>query len=313
MRKPPPVSQFLHYPATAATALLAIAVTFAWWAGLNDEPLIENAQLRRGELWRLCTSALPHLSIYHLAFNVYWLWVFGTLIEENFGHLKTAALFLLLAAGSGAADFAVSQGGVGLSGAGYGLFAMVWVLSRRDARFAGAVDNQTVILFIAWFFLCIATTIGGVMAVANVAHGAGAALGALMGAAVVAQSPASRRSAQVGLVVLVIGSIAAAVFGRPYVNFSARAGQDEAFAGYQALHDGRNEEALRWYGDAVRMAPRDAASWYNLGIARPRAGDNGGAEAAYQRAASLDPSDHTYREAAAQMQAWIEQEKLRTN
>jgi hypothetical protein len=33
-------------------------------------------------------SALPHLDVFHILFNVYRLWAFGTLIEEVRGHYE---------------------------------------------------------------------------------------------------------------------------------------------------------------------------------------------------------------------------------
>ena len=133
--------------------------------------------IRRGELWRLVTCMFPHGGVLHLLFNVYWLWVFGTLIEEVYGHAKTLALIILFAFGSGPLEFAFTVGGIGLSGVVYGLFGLLWVVSRHDDRFHEAVDERTIQLFIIWFFVCIATTWFGIFPVANVAHGAGLVLG----------------------------------------------------------------------------------------------------------------------------------------
>ena len=83
-------------------------------------------------------------------------------------------IVLLFAAGSSAADYAVSFGGIGLSGVIYGLFGLLWVLSRYNPD-RGAVDPNTDVVFTAWFFLCIVLTYTGSMNVANVAHGAGTA------------------------------------------------------------------------------------------------------------------------------------------
>jgi len=79
------------YPVISGTALLAIGVTIAWWTGTSISPLLDSAEIRRGQIWRLATSAFPHINFLHLAFNVYWLWVFGTAVERAFGHLRPAA------------------------------------------------------------------------------------------------------------------------------------------------------------------------------------------------------------------------------
>ena len=53
---------------------------------------------------------------------------------------RLLGLILLFAAGSAAAEYAFSQGGLGLSGVTFGLFGMLWMLARNDRRFADGVD-----------------------------------------------------------------------------------------------------------------------------------------------------------------------------
>jgi membrane associated rhomboid family serine protease len=119
MRPAPKWTEFARYPVIGGIALLAIAVTIAWWSKVNVSPLFETAMIRRGELWRLITGTLPHANILHLLFNIYWLWVFGTVVEQVYGHFRTAALVVFLALGSGSLEFAFALGGVGLSGVVY--------------------------------------------------------------------------------------------------------------------------------------------------------------------------------------------------
>ena len=179
MAEVPKWSDFPHYPVTAGSIVLALGVTLAWWAKVDISPLVADAHIRRGELWRLITDIFPHLDFLHLAFNLYWTWTFGSLLEQVFGHFRTAALFLLFAVGSSALEFGLLSGGVGLSGVGYGLFGMIWMLSRRDDRFRNAIDQRTVTVFLVWFGFCIITTVTHILPVANVAHGTGLALGVL--------------------------------------------------------------------------------------------------------------------------------------
>src|ERR1700722_13651110 len=178
MRRAPPWTDFKKYPVVSATIVMAVVVTLACWSGKVDvKTLSETVEIRRGELWRLLTSALPHGDILHLAFNVYWTWAFGTLVEESFGSAKTLGIFVFLAVVADGAEYAFLSGGIGLSGIGYGLFGMLWVLSRRDRRFAGIIDQKTVGLFVAWFFVCIFLTTSG-YPIGNIAHSAGAIAGA---------------------------------------------------------------------------------------------------------------------------------------
>src|SRR5437764_13609180 len=102
MRPPPPPSAFLNYPLTVGVGFLAVAATVAWHAGWDVSPAVMNFLAWDGEPWRLLTSALPHVNALHLLFNLYWLWAFGTAVEESFGQLRAAAILFFFAAGSAA-------------------------------------------------------------------------------------------------------------------------------------------------------------------------------------------------------------------
>jgi Flp pilus assembly protein TadD len=86
----------------------------------------------------------------------------------------------------------------------------------------------------------------------------------------------------------------------PGVNLSGKVGYEEAKWGYDALQDGRNEDAIRWLKDAVKLQPKSATNWFNLGIAYQRAAELPPAIAAYGRAHELDPQNPKYTEAAQQ-------------
>ncbi len=297
MRRSPPWTDFFKYPVVGGTIALAVGVTLAWWSGkVEIRALFETVDIRRGQVWRLLTSVLPHANVLHLLFNVWWIWIFGTLVEETFGHAKTFGIFVLLALASNGAEYALLDGGVGLSGVGYGLFGLIWVLSGRDRRFDGVIDQRTIELFVIWFFACIAFTVAG-YPIANIAHGVGAVAGALLGLAISA-APARRFLASAGLSILVIGVLVGSTFARPWINFSKNAGYEEGQLGYDALIAERNEEAIRWYRDATRMQPGIAVDWYDLGIAYDRMQRHSEAMTAFKRARDLEPSNEDYRAAA---------------
>jgi GlpG protein len=301
MRQPPPPAQVLRFPIVGGLALLAIGVTLAWWSGRVDiSPLREGPEIRQGQVWRLVTPVLPHVNVMHLAFNVYWLWVFGTLVEEVFGHARTLAIILVLALGSCAAEYAVMEGGVGLSGVGYGLFGMLWVLSRRDARFEGAIDSTTTAFLIGWFFLCIVTTVTGVMPVANVAHGVGAALGALLGLGISSRDRARRALCGGAVALALAAGVAGAVFFRRWVNLTKDRGQEWARVGFTDLQTDREEDAVKHLRLAVSIDPQLAWAWYNLGVACDRQGHYDEAARAFDRAAQINPGDPDYRKAASE-------------
>ena len=287
MRSPPPLTEYIAFPVTSGIALLAIAVTaFDKLGHRSIEPLVMSSAAFQREPWRLFTSALPHGDLLHIAFNVYWLWVFGTLIEEVLGGIRMLGLVVLLACGSAAAEYALFSGGIGLSGVGYGLFGMLWVLSRKDKRFREGVDDRTVQLFVLWFFLCIGATITKVYMVANVAHGVGALLGILTGAAIAFQG--SKRAlfgiatASVTALSMACGSVL-----RPYVNISSSGGIDSAIMGYEALQEGRNQDALQHYKRAIEINDKQASYWFNRGIAHERLNQMDEAFKSFEKAEAL--------------------------
>jgi membrane associated rhomboid family serine protease len=288
-------TEFSRYPVISGIAILAIGVTIAWWSKANISPFFPTAMIRRGEIWRLLTCIFPHGDILHLAFNVYWLWTFGGVIERAYGHFRTALLIFLLAVGSSALEFAFARGGIGLSGVGYGLFGFLWVLSRHDDRFRGAIDQQTMVLFVGWFFFCVATTVMNVMPVGNIAHAGGMLIGSLTGFSV---TLSARRRLVIAMIIFVSGfSLWAATFGRPTVNVSEHGGYEEGKWGYEALVAGHDREAAKWLGDAVKYQPNVAAYWYDLGIAYQRSGNKTAAQAAYRKAYTLDPKTPEYLQA----------------
>ncbi len=308
MRRPPAWTEFRHYPVITTTLALATSVSAIWWCGKDISPLLENAALRHGQLWRLLTSTLAHVNILHLAFNLYWLWVFGTLIENVYGRPKTLGILLLLAAGSSAAEYALLHRGVGLSGVVYGLFGLLWAVQSDDPRFAGAINAKTSNLFVGWFFLCIFTTITNIMPVGNVAHGAGAVLGALLGTAIVAR-PLGRKLAGFSLTVLIAASLIGATIARRYVNLS-RSGYEQGLAGYEALKANRYDEAVQELLQAIRLNPKEITYWQNLGIAFSHLGKHAQALEAYQTALRESPYDREIQAGCAYEKVWMGYEAL---
>jgi len=292
----PKWTDFPKYPVIAGVSALAIAATVAWWAKVDVNVLFETADIRRGQLWRLFTSIFLHLDVLHLLFNIWWLWIFGTQVERVFGHAKTALLVILFAVESGSLDFAFSRGGVGLSGVGYGFFGLLWVLSKKDERFRGALDARTVNLFVGWFFLCIFTTVTGIYPVGNVAHGAGALLGILLGYGIAVRR--QRLATNIAAGMLCTLGILGSTIARPYVNLSRAEGYQEARWGYDALLANEDREAVRWLRDASLYQPKAPEVWFDLGIAYQRLGDLTAAKKAYGKAHDLAPKETKYSDAA---------------
>ena len=292
------VKLFNRFPVTGVTCLLAVVASLAWWSGGDIAPLTVNYQVWSGQFWRPLTTTFPHVNMVHLAFNLYWTWRFGSRIEQVYGPFRTAGLYALLAVGSSLAEYDFGGQGVGLSGVGYGLFGFLWVLSRCDQRFAGTVDNQTVVLFIGWFFLCVVLTVKEVMPIGNIAHAAGGLLGMLTGWVVSGRN--SRNPwlcGAVGVTILAL-LVAGGTVARPFVNFTEFAGYEYGQRGYTALKDGHYENAAKY----LRLAlDRHAVSgnWYNLGIAYQELERWDEAAAAYRAACALARDDKSKQQTLA--------------
>lgn len=96
-----------------------------------------------GEWWRLLTGAFLHaapgggLSITHIVFNMWALYVIGPELERRLGSLRFLALYLLSALGGSVAIYLFGLAAVGASGAIYGMFGALFVVARKqgyDAR-----------------------------------------------------------------------------------------------------------------------------------------------------------------------------------
>lgn len=301
MLQPPSLKHIPQYPVTTFVAGLALAVTGMWWSGQNIDGMVMNGQVwANWELWRALTCTLPHVNFFHVAFNLYWLWVFGTLVERVYGHLKCEGIYLLLAFGSSLAEFTFLSGGVGLSGVGYGLWGMLWVLEKRDPRFADAVDYQTLRLFIFWFFLCIVLTLANVMPVGNIAHGAGAIMGALLGLAATSRGALKWKSIA-GLFAVVILSLAGSTVFWPWINLSPYAEPQVEQAGLDALNHNNAPRAVQLLEICTRMRQAPARAWYDLGIAYHHLRKYDDALAAYEHAAQMPDATVEMQEAAENM------------
>lgn len=275
-------------PVVAAVIGAAVAVFVADLAGRDTSRLVLDVRAFHGEPWRVLTTVLPHADVLHLGFNLLWLARLGTALERGGGSLAAAGVVLLGAVIPGVAQYALAGSGIGLSGVVYAVAALLWVL-RRDARFAGAMTHRDAVLLVAWFFFCIATTWTGVWAVANVAHGAGALVG-LAVATMVRWRGVRRAIAGLAMAALGAASLAGATRLRPLVNLDREVGSDASHLGWVALDQERNAEAMMWLTEATRVAPRCAACWSNLGVARHRAADLEGAVEAFRRSHAIDPT-----------------------
>jgi membrane associated rhomboid family serine protease len=298
MLRPPSLKFAPFYPVTSGLAAAAIAVTTLWWLGYDMRGLVMDIHVWNGEeLWRALTATLMHSTVLHLAFNLYWFWVFGTLVERVYGPLRCAAIYLLLAFGSMLADFAVFEGGVGLSGVVYGLWGMLMMLQRHDPRFADAVDRRTSEIFAVWFVLCIVLTVTHILRVANIAHGVGAFMGILLGLAM-AGNRAVRWKAGMSVAALMILILLGSTLFWPRVNLSKFADEEIAQAAATALKADDYTHGIKLLEIAAQRKNAPARVWFLLGGAYQQVGDFQKATAAFTHVIEMPGADEQMIDAA---------------
>ena len=105
--------------ATITLVIAALVISVRRFQGFELDVLLLAYEAWPREPWRLFTSCLLHGGWLHLAFNLYWILRFGSILEPVFGALTRAILFLFLGTSSMAAEWAFARGGIGLSGIAY--------------------------------------------------------------------------------------------------------------------------------------------------------------------------------------------------
>ena len=149
------------------------------WLMLSNSGMNLN-ELWHGQLWRLWTPMLLHASPMHLLFNMYWVYVLGSAIEIRKGTRVLAGLVLATQLAATFGQLLLGQPNfVGISGAVYGLLGYVWMKSRYDPAAGLFLDSTTIVLMVAWLFLC--PWMVGDVAIANGGHFGGFAAGIALG------------------------------------------------------------------------------------------------------------------------------------
>ncbi|MEO8814344.1 MAG: rhomboid family intramembrane serine protease [Mycobacterium sp.] len=113
--------------------------------GLDGELMLWPPAVAAGQVYRLVTSAFLHYGLVHLLLNMWALYVVGPALEAMLGRLRFSALYLLSALGGSVAVYLLAPLNTltaGASGAIFGLFGAIFVVSKRlrmDVGWVGAV------------------------------------------------------------------------------------------------------------------------------------------------------------------------------
>jgi membrane associated rhomboid family serine protease len=130
-------------PVTIAILAITIVVSLADLYGsrrIGVELSMRPANVFDGEYYRLLTAALVHGNLFHLAVNMYSLWVLGSQLEPLLGRTRFLGLYVVGALGGGAASYALNYpivdgqflfSSVGASGAIFALLGAMLPVMRR--------------------------------------------------------------------------------------------------------------------------------------------------------------------------------------
>lgn len=175
---------------TVTLVLIAITSIISLTAMFSDDGQsiytllqLDKPALAAGEYYRLWSVTLLHGDILHLAFNMYALFLAGTIVERWYGSIRFLAFYLACAAAGSTASFVFGGDipSVGASGAIFGLFGILltagWLHHPVDRQARGLV-NQLVFLIIINIVFGFASN----GTIDNAAHLGGLAAGLWLGA-----------------------------------------------------------------------------------------------------------------------------------
>jgi membrane associated rhomboid family serine protease len=115
----------------AITSIVSV-LAFDPSSPLFDLFVLDKVAVAHGEYWRLFTVTLLHASWLHLLFNMYALWLAGSLVEQLYGPWWYLLIYLICAAAGSLGSFLLGGDvpSVGASGAIFGLFGVLLAVSR---------------------------------------------------------------------------------------------------------------------------------------------------------------------------------------
>jgi len=176
-----------HAPITLILIILSCLVTWQTDFGQNralTARLIFTAQgsgayeILHGQVWRLITPIFLHFSIFHILFNMWWLWDLGGAIERRRGSGWFSLFVLVTGCCSMTVQGLIYPFSGGMSGVVYALFGYVWMAGRFRPQEQLGISKENTLILLAWL---VAGFTGWLGPIGNYAHLAGLLIGVLVG------------------------------------------------------------------------------------------------------------------------------------
>jgi len=156
-----------------------------------DAPMFEK--IKQGQIWRLITPVLLHADIFHILFNMLWLYVLGTQMEERMSTFRFILFMLIVGVMSNTFQYLMSGPNfLGFSGILSGMLGFIWIRQKK-APWEGYVLQPGTLLMLSVFILALfaiqVVAFGSQVYfgttfspnIANTAHLTGAATGIILG------------------------------------------------------------------------------------------------------------------------------------
>ncbi len=158
-----PITFVLVLVSVVVTVLRSFAPDQSWLGNLWFSEYKAGApEILHGQIWRLITPIFVHADfrqgagIMHLVFNVLCIFSLGGVLESRRGSGWFLSFVLLVAALSNTGEYLVSDHLFGgLSGVVYGFLGYIWIKGKFDPNSDLALPQQTVVMMLAWYFLCL--------------------------------------------------------------------------------------------------------------------------------------------------------------
>jgi rhomboid protease GluP len=162
---------------------LAVKNDYSSWETLSKWGCLPANSVWDGAYWGLFTSVFVHFALWHLVFNLYWLWALGGTLERTIGSFHYLVFFVFSAFVSSTFQLSLSDSaGIGASGVVYSIFGFMLIGRNRFPQFKQILTPQIVNIFLIWLIGCLFVTHFKIWEVGNAAHISGLVFGGVVAA-----------------------------------------------------------------------------------------------------------------------------------
>jgi GlpG protein len=166
-------------------AVIGLCLLIFVWASADREGMYLHIVQPIHDLpsgwWALFSTALVHIEVSHLVFNLIAFLALGQIVELTAGRVRFVVLLVLVAwTASFSQLFFERAVGIGLSGVVYGVFGFMLGAAPVNRFYLWFVRKNAAML-IGWAVLCVILTQFKLLNIANAAHFGGLIFGALCG------------------------------------------------------------------------------------------------------------------------------------